>query len=84
MAPDLEERLIVIEQTLWGRSGQNGVAGDVRALRQEFRDYVREEKKRLREEESDDKGDKRFRWTVALGLLAAAIGPLIGYALGAA
>jgi hypothetical protein len=67
----MERDLIVLQTTLWGASGQNGVAGDLKAFRREFQAYAAEEEQR-REEVT--KESRRMRLT-GLGIfLTGAIG----------
>lgn len=90
---ELENRFVVIEQALWGRSGQNGIAGDFKAFRQEFRDYVEAEVRRreaaaeaakAEEEEAarEKRADRRARWGLYVAVGVAGMGPILGHALG--
>jgi hypothetical protein len=86
MTPLTEEseadRLRRIELALWGPWGENGMAGDIKALRKALNDYVAAEERRRRESEKEDKGDQRFRFVAVLGIITAVIGPVIGFTLG--
>lgn len=85
--PELDDttRIALLEQALWGPSGQNGVVGDVKALRREFASYRTEERVRRehqleRDDERDDEEQRAKRVVylmIILGLVAAIVA-LIG------
>jgi hypothetical protein len=75
------DRLRDLELTLWGRTGQNGVVGNLKDFRREFHAYVEEEEKQRREEAQESKADRRQRVLMTLGLVSAIVSPIIGWAL---
>lgn len=79
-----EDRLTRVEYAIWGLRGDNGLLSEVRALRQEFQGYRKEEADKRALEIQERKKD--FRWRVgtviaivsailvAAGIVAGALG----------
>lgn len=74
MEQDVAQAIARLEQSLWGVSGQNGMQGDLKAFRSEFREYVRDETERRESEQKERLSAQR---ALSLSLLAAIVA-LIG------
>ncbi len=74
MEPDVAQAIARLEHSLWGVSGQNGMQGDLKAFRAEFREYVQSEAVRRETEQKERLSAQR---ALSLSLLAAIVA-LIG------
>lgn len=68
------ERISLIEHTLWGRHGSNGVVGDVKAIRADLQAFIAAEATRREVLARDEVKSKRL---IALSAFAAVVS-LIG------
>lgn len=82
---DPESRLTILETTIWGRNGDNGMRSDLKAVTAavaEFPDLVRTEVKTItdrmdeRDEKERDQKRSQVRWLI--GLVVAFAGVLVG------
>lgn len=70
-----------LEYQVWGLNGSNGLVSEVKGLRRELKE---DREARVREAEAiegDEKQRRRDRRLLLFGMVSAALGPIIGFAL---
>lgn len=70
-----------LKYEMWGVSGKNGVAGRVRTIDHKLTNYIAEEERRRKEESENAQESDLLKRLAYIGIIGAALSPVIGWAL---